>query len=277
MPSVRASSSANVTAWAYPSAKVLSVACGNSMARQSRARPANGCRYGSAPASTAFCSAASWSITSPRSSRVSGATALTRAPTAVIGCGFQSRKPRSSGASSSAGGASLPARGGQVPAGQRDRPGDKHLVLVQPPVRAVGVDEVRQVALALPLELVVPSEPRRVQRMTGRLHLHIAADEPVDADAVIRPDPPLGIPHLIMEYRVHPDPLPRRAQQPLKRRADRRLPVTRAGKLQAAFLAEYADRDPQPFRRLGPAHCHPRRRTSSRTFQQEAESNLMPH
>jgi hypothetical protein len=68
MPAVRASSSANVTAWAYPLANVASLACGNSSARQARARPVNGWPYGSAPEATALRSAASWSRTS-RSSR----------------------------------------------------------------------------------------------------------------------------------------------------------------------------------------------------------------
>ena len=40
-----------------------------------------------------------------------------------------------------------------------DRPGQQFAIPVQPPVGAVGVDQIRQVTLPLPLELVMPGEP----------------------------------------------------------------------------------------------------------------------
>ena len=94
----------------------------------------------------------------------------------------------------------------------------------------------------------MPGEPRWVQLMTGCLDLDISADEPGDAHAIVRADPPLGVANLIVEDRINPYAVPGTAQQRFQGRPDSRFAVARAGELQPALLTEHAHGLPQPGR-----------------------------
>jgi hypothetical protein len=175
---------------------------------------------------------------------VSGATARTSAPTEVMGGGFPAEEVGDQRLKLRWGGQRLPGRI-QCAAGERDRLPDRFAVAVEPPLGSVGVQQVRQVLLSLPLAKVVPSQAVRVDA-PGRLDLDVPGDGATDAHPVVRADLTLGVPNLVVEDRSDPQGGTCRAQESLQWCADGRLLVTGAGQLLGAREPEGRHGVPEP-------------------------------
>ena len=88
-------------------------------------------------------------------------------------------------------------------------------VPVEPPFRAVRVQQVGKVPLAFPLALVVASETGRVNALPRGLHLDVSGDGTSHAHPVIRANLALCVSHLIVEDSADSQLLACRGQQSL--------------------------------------------------------------
>ncbi len=139
-------------------------------------------------------------------------------------------------------------RGAEFHSGALQRPGqddllaDLRAVLEDTPVGAVGVEQVRQVAQALPLPSVVTGEGVGVDALAGPLHLDVAGDLRVDAYGVVGTDAEVRYAGLRMPADLAQGVvLPQSVEQLLQRAPDRSLTVTRPRQTAFALRAELRD------------------------------------